>query len=231
MEKNNSERFSRIRVALDGPSGAGKSTVAKAVARKTGLVYVDTGALYRTVGLFAAQNGVAHDDDAGIVACLDKIDIKLTYENGSQKVYLCGEEVGDKIRTEKASLYASAVSKIPEVRAFLLEMQKKLAREGGVIMDGRDIGTVIIPDAELKIFMTATPEERARRRFLEQKEKGLDVKYEEILESIVRRDKQDSERETAPLKPADDAIIFCNDGYNADECADYIVQLMKEKTE
>ena len=227
MEKNNS-RFSRIRVALDGPSGAGKSTVAKAVARKTGLVYVDTGALYRTVGLFAAQNGIAHDDSVGIVECLDKIDIKLAYENGSQKVYLCGEEVGDKIRTENASLYASAVSKVPEVRAFLLEMQKKLAHEGGVIMDGRDIGTVIIPDAELKIFMTATPEERARRRFLEQKEKGLDVTYDDILESIVQRDKQDSERETAPLKPADDAIIFTNDGYNVDECADYIVQLMEE---
>jgi cytidylate kinase len=162
--------YSSIRVALDGPSGAGKSTIAKAVAAKTGLVYVDTGALYRTVGLYSIQNGVAHDDTAGIIATLEKIDIDLAYENGQQCVYLNGEAVGDRIRTEQASLYASAVSKIPEVRAFLLDMQKKIAKKGGVIMDGRDIGTVIIPDAEVKIFMSATPEERARRRFKEQKE-------------------------------------------------------------
>jgi len=223
--------YSSIRVALDGPSGAGKSTIAKAVAKKTGLVYVDTGALYRTVGLYSIMNGIAHDDTAGIVSTLDKIDIDLAYENGQQCVYLNGEAVGDRIRTEQASLYASAVSKIPEVRSFLLDMQKKIAKKGGVIMDGRDIGTVIIPDAEVKIFMTATAEERARRRFDEQKAKGIDVTYREVLEAIIARDKQDSEREAAPLKPADDAIHFVNDDYGVEESADYIISLMDKYLE
>ncbi|MBP3378891.1 MAG: (d)CMP kinase [Clostridia bacterium] len=220
--------FSKLRVALDGPSGAGKSTVAKAVAAKTGLIYVDTGSLYRTVGLHMAQHGIDAYDTDGIIAALPEVDIKLTYENGQQCVSLCGEQVGNKIRTEQASYYASAVSKIPEVREFLLEMQRSLAREGGCIMDGRDIGTVIMPDAEIKVFMTATAEERARRRHREQLEKGIDVTFEEILESIIARDKQDSEREAAPLKPADDAVMFVNDGYTVETSADYIVGLMKD---
>lgn len=223
--------FSKIRVALDGPSGAGKSTIAKAVAAKTGLVYVDTGALYRTVGLYVAEHGIAMDDTQGIVSCLGDIVIKLAYENGKQCVYLCGEAVGDKIRTENASAYASAVSKVPEVRTFLLDMQKNIAKEGGVIMDGRDIGTVIIPDAEVKVFMTATAEERARRRYKEQCEKGLSVTYEEVLEAIIARDKQDSERETAPLKPADDAVMFVNDNYDIEGSAEYIIDLMKKYLE
>lgn len=223
--------FKKLRVALDGPSGAGKSTVAKAVAAKTGLIYVDTGALYRTVGLYSILNGIAHDDTNGIIASLEKIDIDLAYENGQQCVYLNGDAVGDRIRTEEASVYASAVSKIPEVRAFLLDMQKKIAAKGGVIMDGRDIGTVIMPDAEIKIFMTATPEERARRRYKEQIEKGLDVTYEEVLEAIIARDKQDSEREAAPLKPADDAVTFVNDGYDVEGSADYIIDLMRKYLE
>ncbi len=220
--------FSKLRVALDGPSGAGKSTIAKAVAAKTGLIYVDTGSLYRTVGLYMAQHGIDAYDTEKIIAALPEVDIKLTYENGRQCVSLCGEQVGDKIRTEEASYYASAVSKIPEVRAFLFEMQRSLAREGGCIMDGRDIGTVIMPDAEIKVFMTATAEERARRRHKEQREKGIDVSFEEVLESIIARDKQDSEREAAPLKPADDAIEFINDGYTIETSADYIIDLMKE---
>lgn len=218
----------KIRVALDGPSGAGKSTVARRVAEKTGLIYVDTGALYRTVGLAAAQAGVAKEDVGGIVALLPHTDVDLVYENGVQKVLLNGEDVGNRIRTEEASGYASAVSKIPEVRAFLLEMQRALANRGGVVMDGRDIGTVIIPDAEVKVFMTATPEERARRRHREQIEKGLDVTFAEVLANIIARDEQDSGRETAPLKPADDAILFCNDGYNVEESAEYIIALMKK---
>ena len=145
-------------------------------------------------------------------------------------MYLNGSSVGDKIRTENASYYASAVSKIPEVRAFLLGIQKKLADEGGVIMDGRDIGTVIIPNAELKVFMTASTEERARRRHKEQIEKGINVSYEEVLDAIIKRDKQDSEREAAPLKPADDAVIFVNDGYGIEGSAEYIIKLMEEKT-
>lgn len=223
-------RFSHIRVALDGPSGAGKSTIAKEVAKRTGLIYVDTGALYRTVGLYAAEHGISADDTDGIISCLPHIDIKLSYEDGAQKVYLNGSSVGDKIRTENASYYASAVSKIPEVRAFLLGIQKKLADEGGVIMDGRDIGTVIIPNAELKVFMTASTEERARRRHKEQIEKGINVSYEEVLDAIIKRDKQDSEREAAPLKPADDAVIFVNDGYGIEGSAEYIIKLMEEKT-
>ncbi|MBE6711340.1 MAG: (d)CMP kinase [Ruminococcaceae bacterium] len=223
--------LNQLRVALDGPSGAGKSTIAKAVAAKTGLIYVDTGALYRTVGLYASENGIATDDTAGIIALLDTIDVKLTYRDGVQCVLLHGESVGDRIRTETASMYASAVSKIPEVRAYLLGMQKKLAAEGGVIMDGRDIGTVIMPDAEVKIFMTASAEERAKRRYKEQVERGLDVNFDEVLAAIIARDKQDSERDAAPLKPADDAIIFDNGPYDVEGSADYIVGLMKRYLE
>ena len=219
--------LNQLRVALDGPSGAGKSTIAKAVAAKTGLIYVDTGALYRTVGLYAAENGVAPDDTAGIIALLDTIDVKLTYRDGVQCVLLHGESVGERIRTETASVYASAVSKIPEVRAYLLDMQKKLAAEGGVIMDGRDIGTVIMPDAEIKIFMTASAEERAKRRYKEQVGRGLDVNFEDVLAAIIARDKQDSERDAAPLKPADDAVIFDNGAYDVEGSADYIVERMK----
>ena len=218
--------YKKIRVALDGPSGAGKSTVAKYVAAKTGLIYVDTGSLYRTVGLYMAQHGIDAYDTEKIVSALPDVKIDLRYEDGRQCVYLCGEPVGEKIRTENASYYASAVSKIPEVRAFLLDMQRTLAKAGGVIMDGRDIGTVIMPDAEIKVFMTATPEERARRRFREQREKGIDATYEKILENIIARDKQDSERETAPLKPADDAVVFVNDGYDVEGSGDYVIELM-----
>lgn len=218
-----------MRVALDGPSGAGKSTIAKEVAKRTGLIYVDTGALYRTVGLYVSEHGVKKDDTDKIISSLPEIEIKLGYSDGVQVVYLNGENVGDKIRTENASAYASAVSKIPEVRAFLLDIQKKLANEGGVIMDGRDIGTVIMPDAELKIFMTATPEERAKRRHKEQTEKGIDVSYEEVLDAIIKRDRQDSEREAAPLRPADDAVMFVNDNYDIAGSAEYIINLMEEK--
>lgn len=222
--------ITKIRVALDGPSGAGKSTVAKILAAKMGYVYVDTGALYRTVGLYAMENGVAKDNEAGIIALLDTIDVQLTYENGEQHVLLNGSDVGGKIRTPDASMYASAVSKIPEVRTYLLDLQKKIAAKGGVVMDGRDIGTVIMPDAEVKVFMTATPEERARRRHKELLEKGENVTFEEVLADMIQRDKNDSERETAPLKPADDAVMFVNDGYDAEGCADYIIGLIRQKT-
>jgi len=183
------------------------------------------------VGLYMAENGIAMDDEAGIISALPKVDVDLTYEDGKQQVKLNDVPVGERIRTETASAYASAVSKIPEVRAFLLDMQKKIAARGGVIMDGRDIGTVIIPDAEVKIFMTATAEERANRRYKEQIEKGLNVTYEEVLENIIARDKQDSEREAAPLKKADDAIEFCNDHYDIEQSADYIIDIMKKTAE
>ena len=222
---------SSLRVALDGPSGAGKSTVAKAVAKKAGLIYVDTGALYRTVGLYMADHGIGAYDTDGIISALDKVDIELSYENGEQVVRLCGEDVGGRIRTEQASYYASAVSKIPEVRTFLLKTQRDIASRGGVIMDGRDIGTVIMPDAELKVFITATPEERARRRVRDLRRAGEDANYEDVLENIIARDKQDSERETAPLRPADDAVIFVNDGYEVDGSADVVLRLMEHRAE
>lgn len=218
---------SKIRIALDGPSGAGKSTIAKAVAAKLGLVYVDTGALYRSVGLYAIENGIDADDTDAIIASLDKIDIKMTYENGTQKVYLNGSDVGNRIRTPEASKYASVVSKIPRVREFLLGLQRERAEEGGVIMDGRDIGTSIIPDAELKVFMTASAEARAKRRFLELEEKGMPQPYDEVLRDIETRDKSDRERETAPCKPAPDAVQFVNDDYGIEESADYIISLIE----
>lgn len=219
--------YSKIRIALDGPSGAGKSTIAKKIAEKIGLVYVDTGALYRSVGLYSIENGIDSEDVAGIIASLEKINIRLAYEDGCQKVYLNGSEVGNRIRTPQASKYASAVSKIPEVRAFLLKLQRDIAAAGGVIMDGRDIGTVIMPDAELKVFMTATPEARAQRRCLELEEKGMPQPYEDVLRDIIERDCADREREASPCVPAEDAVQFVNDEYGIEESADYIIGLIK----
>ncbi len=219
--------YKKIRIALDGPSGAGKSTIAKRIAEKLGLVYVDTGALYRTVGLYSIENGIDAEDAAGIIASLDKISLRLAYEDGVQKVYLNGVDVGNKIRTPEASRYASAVSKLPEVRAFLLKVQRDIAAEGGVIMDGRDIGTVIIPDAELKVFMTATPEARADRRCRELEEKGMPQPYEEVLRDIIERDKNDREREASPCVPAPDAVEFVNDEYGIEESAEYIIGLLR----
>ena len=219
--------YSKIRIALDGPSGAGKSTIAKRIAQKLGIVYVDTGALYRTVGLYSIENGISADDTDGIKASLKSIEVRLAYENGAQKVYLNGVDVGDRIRTPEASKYASAVSKIPEVRAFLLKVQRDLAAAGGVIMDGRDIGTVIIPDAELKVFMSATPEVRADRRCKELAEKGMPQPYEDVLRDIIERDRNDREREASPCVPAPDAVEFINDEYGIEESADYIIGLIK----
>ncbi len=223
--------FGKLRVAIDGPSGAGKSTIARRIAEKTGLIYVDTGALYRTVGLWAMQNGVASDDTAGIISLLDTLDIALTWADGVQVVLLAGEPVGDKIRTPDASFYASAVSKIPEVRQRLLDLQLDLAHKGGVIMDGRDIGTVIMPFAEVKVFMTATLPARAKRRFLELQAKGLPDTYEEVLADMEARDRNDRERETAPCVPAEDAVQFVNDDYGIEESADYIIALMRRAAE
>ncbi len=218
--------FNKLRVAIDGPSGAGKSTIAKAVAAKTGFVYVDTGALYRTVGLWAQLHQVAADDTAGIIGLLSTLDVKPVWRDGTQEVLLAGEPVGDKIRTPESSFYASAVSRIPEVRAHLLDVQKRLAAGGGVIMDGRDIGTVIMPDAEVKVFMTATLKARAERRYKELLEKGMSVTFGEVLADMEARDRQDRERETAPCVPAPDAVEFVNDAYTIEGSADFIIDLM-----
>lgn len=197
-----------IGIAIDGPSGAGKSTVAKALAKDLGFIYVDTGAIYRTVGLYMHNIGVSTEDKEGIENNLSGVDFELKYIDGEQRMFLCGEDVSDKIRTPIIAKYASVVSAVPKVRAFLLETQKKLARENNVIMDGRDIGTVILPDAEVKIFLTASAESRADRRVKQLAEKGETVSFEDILASIKERDDRDSGRDVAPLKPADDAVTL-----------------------
>ncbi len=219
-----------IQIAIDGPGGAGKSTVAKAVAEKLGIVYVDTGALYRTVGLYVDSKGVDPHDAKAVGALLPEINIEVCYENGAQHVYLNGVDHGDAIRTPKMSMYASAVSAIPAVRAFLLETQKDIARKNSVIMDGRDIGTVILPNADVKIFMTASAECRAQRRYDELIAKGQNVKYEDVLEEMNQRDLADSTREIAPATAAADAILFDNSGMTPEESAAAVIKIIKEKT-
>ncbi|MBQ5390332.1 MAG: (d)CMP kinase, partial [Clostridia bacterium] len=197
-----------IGIAIDGPSGAGKSTIARALAKEFGYIYVDTGAIYRTVGLYMYRIGVSTEDKEGIEKNLPDVQFELKYEDGEQRMYLCGEDVSDKIRTPIIAKYASVVSAVPLVRAFLLETQKKLARENNVIMDGRDIGTVILPDAQVKIFLTASAESRADRRVKQLAEKGEIVGYAETLAAIRERDARDSGRDVAPLKPAEDAVTL-----------------------
>ncbi len=229
MKKKAEKR--KIRIAIDGPGGAGKSTVAREVAKRRGFIYVDTGALYRGVGLFAARAGLAMDDADGVVALLPDVRIDFVPDGDRGKMLLCGEDVGDAIRTPEASLYASAVSKIPAVREHLLGLQKEFAEKGGVVMDGRDIGTVIIPDAELKLFLTASPETRAKRRFLELEQKGTPQPYDEVLADIIKRDREDSEREIAPLRPADDAVVFMNDEYGLEETIVKVLEMIDEAVE
>ncbi len=216
-----------LRIAIDGPGGAGKSSVAKAVAKKLGIIYVDTGALYRTVGLFADRNGVDPSNEEEVKMLLPNLKIELSYENDSQVIYMNGEKIVDEIRTPKMSMYASAVSALPAVRAFLLETQRSIAESQSVIMDGRDIGTVILPNAEVKIFITASPEERANRRHKEFIEKGKDVKYEDVLAEMNQRDANDSGREIAPLIPADDAILFDNTGFTFEESIAHVLKIVE----
>ena len=197
-----------ISVAIDGPSGAGKSTVARAAAAKLGYVYVDTGAMYRSIGLAVCRRGIAGEDTAGIIATLPEIAIQLTYQDGAQHVLLNGEDVSEAIRTPEISYYASKVSAVPEVRRFLLETQRNMAKNGNILMDGRDIGTVILPDAPVKIFLTASAQSRAERRYKELIEKGQQVTMDGILHDINERDRQDMTRAVAPLKQADDAALF-----------------------
>ena len=218
-----------IRIAIDGPSGSGKSTLAKAVAKKLGIIYVDTGALYRTIGYHVYLNGKDPHNAEQVESLLSGINIELKYENGAQRVILNGEDLGDKIRMPEMSMYASAVSTIPAVREFLLEMQKSLSRENSVVMDGRDIGTVIIPDADLKIFLIASNETRAKRRTLELQAKGVDASYEEVLADMIERDKQDKNRDIAPAIPADDAIMFDNSEMSVEESLKEIVRLLNER--
>ena len=199
-------------VAIDGPSGAGKSSLAKSLAGKLGFLYLDTGALYRTVGLYALLSGIGGDETKRIEECVEsgKISIEVAYEGGGQKVFLNGADVSEKIRDNRVSRYASDVSKIPRVREFLLSTQKEAAEKNNIIMDGRDIGTVILPEADVKIFLTATPETRAKRRCAELEGKGEKVDCGAVLREINERDAQDSNRDAAPLKPAKDAVVIDN---------------------
>lgn len=218
-----------INIAIDGPAGAGKSSIAKAASAKLGYIYVDTGALYRSIALYAMNQNL---DNENLIVKLSDIDLKLEFIEGSQHVILCGKDVSDKIRTPEVSMEASRVSAIPEVRSFLLDLQKKIARENNIIMDGRDIGTVILPNADLKIFLTASPEERAQRRYKELKLAGNDaVTYEGILEDIKQRDYNDSHRETAPLKKADDAVILDTTGMTVEESVNSLLDMVKNLEE
>ncbi len=217
-----------IRIAIDGPGGAGKSSVARAVAAKMGIVYVDTGALYRTVGLYVKQCGIEPTDRERVAEALSGLTITVAYENGTQHVYMNGKDHGDAIRTPEMSMYASAVSAIPAVRAFLLETQKEIARQNSVIMDGRDIGTVILPDADVKIFMTASAECRARRRYDELCAKGADVRYEDVLREMNERDHNDANREIAPAKAAGDAILLDTTPLSFDESVDAVIALARQ---
>lgn len=198
-----------IRVAIDGPSGAGKSTVAKRIAKDLSIIYVDTGAMYRCIGLYVLRQGFDTKDTQAVTGCLAQIHMETSYDaQNGQRIFLNGEDVSEAIRTSEASMAASNVSAIPAVRAFLLELQQSMAKKQSLIMDGRDIGTVVIPDAELKIFLTASPESRAKRRYLEYIQKGQDVQYEDVLRDVILRDKQDTSRAAAPLRAADDALFL-----------------------
>lgn len=219
-----------ISIAIDGPSGAGKSTIARKTAECFGFLYVDTGAIYRTVGLAAKRRGIAPADAPAVIAMLPSLDISLCYgEDGLQHMRLDGEDVTDAIRQPEISMYASAVSAIPEVRAYLMDTQRNLAASNHVIMDGRDIGTVVLPDAGLKIFLTATPEDRANRRFLELQQRGMPTPYEEVLRDIRTRDENDSTRAAAPLRPAEDAVYLDTTGFAFEQSCERVFQLIRER--
>lgn len=216
-------------IAIDGPSGAGKSTLAKAIAAEMGIVYVDTGALYRSIGYYAWKNGVDPKDAEAVTATLPNIKVDMCYsDDGLQHMLLCGEDVTKEIRLPQISMYASDVSAIPAVRAFLLDMQRDMAKRYNVIMDGRDIGTVVLPDADVKIFLTAPAEVRAQRRMKELEERGTPCAFEEVLRDIEQRDWNDSHRETAPLCQADDAVLVDNGDIDFEESKQQLLRVIKE---
>ena len=217
-------------VAVDGPSGAGKSTLAKAAAAELGIVYVDTGAIYRSIGYYVYTKGIDPKDTAAVIAMLPQIDIQMQYgEDGTQRMILNGEDVSQQIRLPEMSMYASAVSAIPEVLEFLLEMQRSLARKYSVIMDGRDIGTVVLPQAEVKIFLTAAAEVRAQRRMKELEQRGTPQPYEDVLQQICERDWADSHRAAAPLRQAEDAILLDTSELDFEQSREALVRLIKER--
>ena len=217
-------------IAIDGPSGAGKSTIARAAAKRFGFIYVDTGAIYRTVGLAAYRGGIDRRDASAVEALLPQLEIAMRYTDaGEQHMYLNGEDVTALIREPEISICASDVAALPVVRAFLMELQRRMARENSVIMDGRDIGTVVLPDAEVKIFLTASAEARARRRLLELEQKGMKQSFDEVLRNIEYRDEQDSHRAAAPLKKAEDAIVVDTSELSFAESLELVVKTIQQK--
>ena len=217
-----------IKVAIDGPSGAGKSTIAKAASAALGFVYVDTGALYRTVALNALNHHADFKNSEQVIASLKGLEVTLGFVNGAQHVYLNGEDVSDKIRTPEISMGASAVSAIPEVRKFLFQLQRDIADKNNCIMDGRDIGTVVLPDAQVKIFLTASPEIRAERRCKELLEKGTATTFEEVLADVKERDYNDSHREIAPLKATEESIVVDTSALDLEQSIEAIINAIKE---
>ena len=218
-----------IAIALDGPAGAGKSSIAKRAAKALDYIYVDTGALYRTIGLAASRRNVEPVASREVDELLGSITVDLTFnEKGEQVVLLDGEDVSGLIRTPEASMMASKISAIPAVRAYLLDLQRNMAKTHNVIMDGRDIGTVVLPDAQVKIFLTDSPEARAGRRFKELVEKGMDVKYEDILQDVITRDYNDTHRETAPLKPAEGCVMVDTTELDFEQSVEKIISVIKE---
>ncbi len=219
-----------IAVAIDGPVGAGKSSLARICAKRLGYIYVDTGALYRTVGLFCTRNNIDTDNHTAVkLAINSKLKLEIKLIDGTQHVYMNGEDVSEDIRTPEMSMMASKVSAIGEVRHYLVDIQRKMAEENNVIMDGRDIGTVILPNAQVKIFITAKPEIRAKRRYDELIAKGMDVKFEDVLSDLNKRDYNDSHRAEAPLKQADDAVLLDTSELDFDGSANAIIKIIEDK--
>lgn len=218
-----------VNIAIDGPSGSGKSTLAKLLAKKLGYVYIDTGALYRTIGYFVCQKGVSSEDEKAIVSLLPEIDISMKLVDGAGVVFLGGRAVGEEIRTSEISQYASNVSKIPQVREFLLELQKNIAATNNVIMDGRDIGTVVLPDAQVKIFLIANDDSRAKRRYDELVMRGDVISEEQVKKDLLWRDKNDSQRKIAPAIPATDAVMLDNSNLNREETVEAAMEIIRKK--
>ena len=218
-----------VAVAIDGPSGAGKSTIARVLAAQLGFVYVDTGALYRTVGLAVLRRGVDPHDSAAVEPLLSELQVSLGYTEGGQRVFLNGEDVSGSIRTPEVSMAASAVSALPPVRRFLFDLQRDTARRQNVIMDGRDIGTVVLPFADVKICLTASAEDRARRRFEELLAKGTEVTFDEVLRDMKERDYNDSHRAAAPLRPAEDAVTVDTTGNTLEQSVELLKTVITER--
>ena len=216
-------------IAIDGPAGAGKSTIARCAAKEIGYIYVDTGALYRAVGLYMLKQGIDTADVHAVSPLLGQVEVTLAFQNGEQKVILCGEDVSQDIRTAEVSMAASNVSAIPAVRDFLFSLQKDIAKNNNVVMDGRDIGTVVLPDAQVKIFLTASPEERAKRRYEEMIKKGEPADYGDVLSDLKMRDYNDSHRAVAPLIPAANAVIVDTTGNTLEQSVEQLIFIIKEK--